>query len=695
MIRYVIFLIGILLVDLPVRAESAQTIDDTLHHLRQGGAREWSEFPVEPDANAMALSFASETNEEPWTLALRQQDVKERWEVLLNGLKLGTLAADENDMVQYFEVPRAALHDGENRLEIRHVPNKRSKPDDIRVGDIVLHPRPRSALLAESTLEVGVSDVDTGQHVPCRITIVRRDGALQPFGTTSGGDLAVRPGVVYTSTGFASVRLPAGEYVVYAGRGFEYSLDRLEERVGVGSVATLALAIRREVPTEGYVACDTHIHTVTHSGHGDCSTEERMITLAGEGIEFPIATDHNKHIDYDGPARAAGVRRYFTPVIGNEVTTQLGHFNIFPVEAGADVPDFRAESWDEIFGSIKETPHVQAIILNHARDIHRTRPFGPKMHNTASGANADGWKLQANAMETLNSGATQTDLLQLTRDWMTQLNHGNFMTPVGSSDSHTVNTYIVGQGRTYIRCEDKDPGNINVDEATENFVAGRVSVSYGLLTELTVNDSYRSGDLVLSPEGASTVKVDIRVLGPHWADATRVQLYANGELIRDEEIAGDDFNPTGVIWRGQWPYKLPGHDVHLVAVATGPGIEAPYWKMAKPYQPTAPEFETTSLGCSGAVWVDGDGDGKRSSARDYAERVVAEGGGDAKGILAALEGFDVAVAIQAAQLWEEAGGLVDESALSQVAPSVQAGFRRFRAAAEATEAARKLNELAQ
>ena len=36
--------------------------------------------------------------------------------------------------------------------------------------------------------------------------------------------------------------------------------------------------------------------------------------------------------------RAVGVREFFTPVVGNEVTTpRMGHFNIFPIHAGAKV----------------------------------------------------------------------------------------------------------------------------------------------------------------------------------------------------------------------------------------------------------------------------------------------------------------------------------------------------------------------
>ncbi len=147
----------------------------------------------------------------------------------------------------------------------------------------------------------------------------------------------------------------------------------------VGGEAKRRLTIRREVPTPGFVACDTHIHTLTHSGHGDASVQERMITLAAEGIESPIATDHNVQIDHEPFAREMHVRKYFTPIIGNEVTTPVGHFNIFPVSPAAKPPKHRLEDWTPILDEIYRTPGVKVAILNHARDVHNgVRPFGPK-----------------------------------------------------------------------------------------------------------------------------------------------------------------------------------------------------------------------------------------------------------------------------------------------------------------------------
>jgi hypothetical protein len=95
--------------------------------------------------------------------------------------------------------------------------------------------------------------------------------------------------------------------------------------------------------------------------------------------------------------------------------------------------------------------------------------------------------------------------------------------------------------------------------------------------------------------------------------------------------------------------------VHLVAVATGPGVAGPFWPTAKPYQPTSPDFTPYVLGVSGAVFVDADRSGRFESALDYARRAIeattAIGAtSDARPLAARLGRYDAAVATQAASL---------------------------------------------
>ncbi|MDA1163022.1 MAG: CehA/McbA family metallohydrolase [Planctomycetota bacterium] len=673
-----------------------------LHHLRQIEPREWSTFPEQAETTKLELKFEAKAAARERCLSLRQQDVKETWTVSLNGESLGKLHINENDMRVYYEVGFDLVKNGENTLTIE-CPKGRS-PDDIRVGEITLLDRKKRGLLSEATLDVTVTEpllirvadmpdddreylrrVDALKKfsreplrgvaleqrwlevlregtdklpVPCRITILNSDGSLQECLAESEKQVAFRPGTVYAANRPVRILLPAGDYRVLAGRGFEYSLAAEDVSIPVNATQQLSLSIKREVDTEGWVACDTHVHTLTHSGHGDSTVQERMVTLAGEGIELPIATDHNVFIDHRPFAKEAGVARYFTPVIGNEVTTRVGHFNVFPVTPGAQLPDHKLTDWDEIADSINQVAGVKVVILNHARDIHSgVRPFGPALFNDAVGENIEGWRFRANAMETANSSANQTDIMQMFRDWMTMLNRGLNITPVGCSDSHDVSRHFVGQGRTYIRCDDRDPGNIDVEQAVDSFVQGRVMVSYGLLTKLTVNDRYGPGEL--ARVGGDTVKVNVSVQGPHWTTASRLQLFANGVPIREstmstpeESTPAQSFN-----WQTEWVIARPNHDVHLVAIATGPGITGPHWKTALPYQPTSPDFEPTSLGCSGAVWLDVDGDGRRSSARDYAEYVNGASGEKIDALLEKLERYDEATAAQAAFVFHRQTGL--------------------------------------
>ncbi|MEO1994245.1 MAG: CehA/McbA family metallohydrolase [Planctomycetaceae bacterium] len=650
-----------------------------MHHLRQSGMREWSEFGEQPEAATLSLTFQARARAKESTLSLRQQDVKQVWSVTLNGRALGRLPRDENDMLIYLAIPAGMLRDGENQIGVS---STSKQPDDIRVGDLRIYDRSRAAVLSESELDVVVQDAHTRQPLACRITVMNATGALQTLGNASSRSMAVRPGVAYC-LGSARLRLPAGKYTVCAGRGFEYSIDQMDVSVKPQATQRLRMTVKRVVPTEGWVACDTHVHTLTHSRHGDATSEERMLTLAGEGIELPIATDHNIQIDHDALARTLGVRRYFTPVIGNEVTTQIGHFNVFPLLADATVPDFRADNWPSIFASIFGAPRARVAILNHARDIHGGfRPFAPQHHLSVTGRNLDGWRLRANGMELVNSGAQQTDMMQLCHDWMGLLNRGLAITPVGCSDSHDVSRHFVGQARTYIRCEDADPGAIDIRQAVDSFLQGRVLVSCGLLVDMRVDEKYGVGDVV--PVEGRAVRVTVRVLAPQWSRANVCELYVNGVLSRREKIPVVETARVGVQWEHTWSLTDLRHDVNLVAVARGPGVRDLYWPIAKPYQPVSPDWRPQVIGSTGAVWLDVDRDGRATCAADYGKRLAAAAANDGARAVRLLSPYGPTVAAHVAERLHLSGVDVlhpDFLATARTGtPAAAAGFASYVAA---------------
>jgi hypothetical protein len=675
------------LADRPAGAKSI-VLDCDMHHLRAAGPREWSDFPPRPEGPSLSVRFKAERNDGEWTLRLRQQDIKQTWKILLNGEELGRLVIDENDQILCLPVAAGRLRSGENQLRIEQVGRV---PDDVRVGEIHLDDRPLHRLLSEAAVEVSVREAGPRGETaatPCRLTILNAQGALAALGAVSDGHLAVRPGVIYSGDGKARFGLPAGDYTLHAGRGFEYGIDTIRITLRPGDTVRRTLTIHREAPTGGYISCDTHVHTLTYSGHGDASTAERVLTLAGEGIELPIATDHNRQVDYRDAAVQQGVGKYFTLVTGNEVTTAVGHFNIWPVRAGGPLPDAAAKDWKSVFASIAERTGAKVVILNHPRDLHSGfRPFGPKRHLALTGERLDGWELRANGMEVVNSGAQQTDVMQPYHDWFGLLNRGVLLTPAGASDSHTVSYAIVGQARTYIRCPDDRPGDIDVSEAAKNFAAGRVLVSCGLLADITVNDRYGPGDLV---PVKGEVKVTVHVRGPSWATADKVELYANGIKLREARIA--DGTKAGTKWQGEWTLPPFRHDAHLTAIASGPGVRELYWPIARPYQPTSPVVKRRVLGSTGAVWLDADGDGERTSAFTYAQRLLGQTKGAWSQLVRALSDYDEAVAAQAASLLQARGVSASaaevRAAARQAGDQVERGFQAYTEAWRASQMAR-------
>ena len=540
-------------------------VDEGFHHLRNREPREWDHFPPRAEASRYGRTFDLDESFGAYqTLTLRQADIKQTWTVTLNGRKLGTLNRDDNDLEHFLPVPSETLKREGNRLEVA---TTAEAADDIRLGEVYLHHQSRGELAREATVSVSVRDAESGLALPCRLTVVDAEsGHLVMLGAASNDRLAVRPGVVYTLDGQARFGIDAGRYRIWAGRGFEYALAESEFVLLPGETREIALTLRREVETPGLVACDTHLHTNEFARHGDATLIERLITLAGEGVELPISTEHDQHIDYEPEARRIGARRHFTPVLGCEVTTALGHFNSFPIAPESAPAQHRLREWPQIFDNIFRTPGVRVAILNHPRDLHGGfRPLDPAHFDAATGRFTDGRILRANGMEVINSGAQQSEPMQLVHDWMALLKSGHQVAAVGSSDSHTVNFAIAGQARTYIPCPDDDPGAIDVETAVENFLAGQTHVSFGLLTLLQ-----RSG-----PN-----RVTARVLGPGWTRATSLTLFENGEVIHRETIPADDGSRAGLKHEKSWEFDGESADARfLVAVARGPGIAEPYWRM--------------------------------------------------------------------------------------------------------------------
>lgn len=611
--------------DFPAPDERFVSLESRSLRLGPEGPREWADEDPRPiHSPRYEGRFHLESSDSPWALSLRQEGVKRQWPIFLNDTRIGALASDETALEHLVDIPAGLLRAGENVLRVEAP----TQADDIVLGPISLIEASREDWLGSGRIEVSVVDAADGRGLPCRVTVTRPDGTLAALSAEPEEEVADRPGVVYAREGHAFLSLAAGDYEIRAGRGFEWGLASARVRVRGGSTRSLSLALTREVDTVGWVAVDSHIHTRTFSGHGDATLRERVLTIAGEGIELAVATEHNHHADYGPAALGAGLGDRFSSVVGNEVTTKQGHFNAFPIEAGAAVVDSAETEWSRLLPAIRATPGVRVVTLNHPRDLHSGFvPLGEAEFDASTGIHRREANFRVDAIEVITSGAMQSDIHRLYRDWFALLNRGHRISAVATSDSHDLTRFLLGQGRTYVAAPDDEPGRLDLDAVWASYESGRVLASLGLLARILVDGRFAVGDLATGL--GETIRVEVSVQGPSWTRLDRVELYANGARLREAEVA--DPGRAGEKARIVWELPRPGYDVHLVAIATGPGISDPYWPIPRPYQPTSPVFVPRVVGSTNPVWIDGDGNGRYESAREIAERLLRDPEPEGKG----------------------------------------------------------------
>ena len=122
-------------------------------------------------------------------------------------------------------------------------------------------------------------------------------------------------------------------------------------------------------------------------------------------------------------------------------------------------------------------------------------------------------------------------------------------------------------------------------------------------------------------------------------------------MIREQDV--NDPHRPGEKARILWKLPRPAHDVHLVAVATGPGVTEPFWEIPHPYQPSSKVFTSRVIGATNPVWLDASGNGRFESAYLVAQELIARHGAGTAALRKALKKCDASVVLQAESMPEE------------------------------------------
>lgn len=148
----------------------------------------------------------------------------------------------------------------------------------------------------------------------------------------------------YTHNGTVVLEGRPGRYQLFAGRGTEYTRFQQEVILAPGKDVAVVAEIQRVVDTSGYISADFHLHTVKSLDSHE-SIEDRILSYAGEGLEFVVATDHNFVVDYKHAIANLGLQHFIESSVGLELTTiDRGHFNGFPLQVGSGTLGTKKES---------------------------------------------------------------------------------------------------------------------------------------------------------------------------------------------------------------------------------------------------------------------------------------------------------------------------------------------------------------
>lgn len=655
-------------------AQSPRVLHEALHHLGDSKVEKWpGGVPDQPEGKELRFSFDARANAAEHCLVLRHYHVDNPWRILINGREVGRVEKHRALKDSYYALPAGALRSGKNDFAI--VPTKAS--DDIVIGRVRLHARSFRSVLDLHRCVVRVRD-PKGEALPARVFVTNAAGERAPLYYPNGKTDALRPGICYTSNGEAVFEVARGRYRIDVTRGLEWShaSGSLESKDGGDEVSC---ELRHEVDTRGYVAADTHIHTFEFSRHGDASLQERLVTLAGEGVELAISTDHNLNIDYRPEQRRLGLTKYYTSVVGNEVSTPMGHFNSFPLKPKDKIPEHRLTNWVKLIDGIR-AKGARVVILNHPRwPSHVKGPYGRFRLNRLSGERSSGPKrLTFDAMELVNSTLKekQGTARYVLRDWFALLNAGERVFAVGSSDSHTVGD-PVGQGRTYVPSKTDDPAKIDVAAACDAMREGRTSISMGIFCDARV-DGLGIGQTV-RPSGES-LELAVRVATPSWIRAHTLEVWANGSKVAQQSL------PECEGARDDW-IKLrldtPAHDTWIVCSVLGDGVAAPCWRT----------FVDFTYAATNPIWIDADGQRGYESPRALAEALFKRSKREPGKLDAALASCDDALAVQVLAALRRSFAREERyariKAFVEAMPSKRAVYARYIASLRVPESVRK------
>jgi len=459
--------------------------------------------------------------------------------------------------------------------------------------------------VSAATKVSGMVRDSSGEASPAKIQFLGRNGTPDPdFGTVyrvHGNSHQYQ-----THDGRFEQQVPSGDYLVRITHGPEFDLFEQQISVSQGESGEINATLSRSVDTAGWVSTDFHAHS-TPSGDNYCRTDDRIINLAAEHIEFAPTTEHNRIYDWKPHIDRLGLSERIKTVPGMELTGSGQHFNAFPLAPNPLEQNGGAPIWTF-------DPRINAIVLRdwgtpslhggtrydsgaNARNARDVRFGGgsdrwvqanhPNVQNVFFDRDEDGvrdggfvgfeqlidaaevWSSEILNHEPMVARAAGSDTKYPNRTffWLQMLNQGRHVWCVSVSDAHRIFGNGVGNWRTYVPSSTDNPGEIEHSEIIRNAKAGRMMITNGPFLEVETADGMPIGSTVHA-EGYIDLK--IKVQAADWIEVDRVQILVNGrmpESLNFTQAGHPEMFRSGVV-RFEQTVRVPlQEDAHLIVAA--------------------------------------------------------------------------------------------------------------------------------
>lgn len=429
---------------------------------------------------------------------------------------------------------------------------------------------------------------DTGKTIPCKVQFRGLEGTPSPnLGPHNRAHGCVDQ--YHSEKGQFRVALPPGQYEVTVTRGIEYSHLRRTIELKPEETISFAGTLKRLVDTTGWVSADYHNHS-TPSGDNTCGTDDRIINLAAEHIEFAPTTEHNRLYDWRPHIEKLGLSEEMQTVPGIELTGSGPHLNSFPFIPELFTQDNGAPVWNP-------DPRTSAITLRDWQGAEPDRWIQinhPDMVHNFIDRNGDGQvdggflglAQLIDGIETQNyrdgeilagrpfriaqdSAGRESVFYIREFIWLQMLNRGHRYAAMAVNDAHSVYGNGVGSWRMYLPSRSDRPVEIDWRENSRHAKAGRSYLTSGPFLQVQTGDGTLPGGTTRSPGG---VTLKVKVQCTDWIDVDRVQILVNGRQRKDLNFTRES-HPA---WFGNGVVKFDrtlsvdlSEDAHLIVVAIG------------------------------------------------------------------------------------------------------------------------------